>query len=124
MTQVERDNAAEVLGNMLSDIADNKLYGIKRDEINAILRSIIVLRDYKLKPAQPEQVSPTTQLDAQHAKNLMSGALAGTDYADRLRWILSQAERVVHVDTEDRAAVERACKLLKDIDNGFDMMRG
>ena len=62
MTQVERDNAAEVLGNMLSDIADNKLYGIKRDEINAILRSIIVLRDYKPKPAQHEQVSPTTQL--------------------------------------------------------------
>ena len=63
MTQVERDNAAEVLGNMLSDIADNKLYGIKRDEINAILRSIVVLRDYDSKPAQPEQVSPTTQPD-------------------------------------------------------------
>jgi len=63
MTREERDNAAEVLGNMLSDIADNKLYGIKRDEINAILRSIIVLRDYKPKPAQHEQVSPTTQPD-------------------------------------------------------------
>ena len=63
MIREERDNAAEVLENMLSDIADNKLYGIKRDEINAILRSIVVLRDYDSKPAQHEQVNPTTQPD-------------------------------------------------------------
>lgn len=60
----------------------------------------------------------------QHAKKLTSNALAGTDYADRLRWLLSQAERVVTVDAEDRRAVERACKLLKQIDNGFDAVRG
>lgn len=59
------------------------------------------------KSARSEPGSPTTQLDA----------------ADRLRWLLSQAERVVTVDAEDRAAVDRACKLLKDIDNGFDAVR-
>ena len=73
--------------------------------------------------ALSEVRSPTTQTDAQHAKNLRSGALDGTDVADRLRWILSQAERVVTVDAKDRRAVERACKLIKDIDNGFDKIR-
>lgn len=84
----------------------------------------IHINEYKTALAALNEVgSPTTQTDAQHAKNLMSGALDGTDYADRLRWILSQAERVARVDTEDRAAVDRACALLKEIDNGFDKIR-
>ena len=49
--------------------------------------------------------------------------LADTDACDRLRWLLSQAERVVRVDDEDRAAVDRACRLMADIDNGFDRVR-
>ena len=51
-------------------------------------------------------------------------ALAGTDAADRLRWLLAQAERVITVDDADRQAVDRACKLLREIDNGFDRERG
>ena len=50
--------------------------------------------------------------------------LADTDACDRLRWLLAQAERVVRVDDEDRAVVDRACRLMADIDNGFDRVRG
>ena len=50
--------------------------------------------------------------------------LADTDACDRLRWLLTQAERVVRVDNEDRAVVDRACRLMADIDNGFDRVRG
>ena len=50
--------------------------------------------------------------------------LADTDACDRLRWLLTQAERVVRVDDKDRAAVDRACRLMADIDNGFDRVRG
>ena len=49
---------------------------------------------------------------------------ATTDACDRLRWLLAQAERVVRVDDADRAAVDRACRLMADIDNGFDRVRG
>ena len=49
--------------------------------------------------------------------------LADTDACDRLRWLLTQAERVVRVDDADRAAVDRACRLMADIDNGFDRAR-
>ena len=49
--------------------------------------------------------------------------LADTDACDRLRWLLSQAERVVRVENADRAAVDRACRLMADIDNGFDRVR-
>ena len=48
---------------------------------------------------------------------------ATTDACDRLRWLLTQAERVITVDDADRQAVDRACKLLKEIDNGFDRVR-
>ncbi len=47
-----------------------------------------------------------------------------TDACDRLRWLLAQAERVVRVEDADRAAVDRACRLMADIDNGFDRVRG
>ena len=50
--------------------------------------------------------------------------LADTDACDRLRWLLAQAERVVRVEDADRAAVDRACRLMADIDNGFDRVRG
>ena len=49
---------------------------------------------------------------------------ATTDACDRLRWLLAQAERVVRVEDADRAAVDRACRLMADIDNGFDRVRG
>ncbi len=49
---------------------------------------------------------------------------ATTDACDRLRWLLTQAERVVRVDDADRAAVDRACRLMAGIDNGFDRVRG
>ena len=49
--------------------------------------------------------------------------LADTDACDRLRWILNRAERVVRVDDADRAAVDRACRLIAGIDNGFDRVR-
>ena len=47
-----------------------------------------------------------------------------TDACDRLRWLLTQAERVVRVEDADRAAVDRACRLMGGIDNGFDRERG
>ena len=47
-----------------------------------------------------------------------------TDACDRLRWLLAQAERVVRVEDEDRAAVDRACRLMQECDNGFDRERG
>ena len=50
--------------------------------------------------------------------------LADTDACDRLRWLLAQAERVVRVEDEDRAAVDRACRLMQECDNGFDRVRG
>ena len=50
--------------------------------------------------------------------------LADTDACDRLRWLLTQAERAVRVEDADRAAVDRACRLMADIDNGFDRVRG
>ena len=46
-----------------------------------------------------------------------------TDACDRLRWLLTQAERVVRVDDADRAAVDRACRLMAGCDNGFDRVR-
>ena len=49
--------------------------------------------------------------------------LADTDACDRLRWLLTQAERVVRVDDEDRAVVDRACRLMQECDNGFDRER-
>ena len=49
---------------------------------------------------------------------------ADTDACDRLRWLLTQSERVVRVDDEDRAAVDRACRLMQECDNGFDRGRG
>ena len=45
------------------------------------------------------------------------------DACDQLRWLLTQAERVVRVEDEDRAAVDRACRLMAGIDNGFDRVR-
>ena len=50
--------------------------------------------------------------------------LADTDACDRLRWLLAQAERVVRVEDADRAAVDRACRLMAECDNGFDRVRG
>ena len=47
-----------------------------------------------------------------------------TDACDRLRWLLAQAERVVRVEDADRAAVDRACRLMAECDNGFDRARG
>lgn len=49
--------------------------------------------------------------------------LADTDACDRLRWLLTQAEQYVRVDDEDRAVVDRACRLMADIGNGFDRVR-
>ena len=46
------------------------------------------------------------------------------DACDRLHWLLKQAERVVRVEDEDRAAVDRACRLMQECDNGFDRGRG
>ena len=46
-----------------------------------------------------------------------------TDACDRLRWLLTQAERAVRVEDADRAAVDRACRLMAGIDNGFDRVR-
>ena len=45
------------------------------------------------------------------------------DACDRLHWLLKQAERVVRVEDEDRAVVDRACRLLSECDNGFDRVR-
>ena len=61
-------------------------------------------------------------MNAQQASNTRQ--LADTDACDRLRWLLAQAERVARVEDADRAAVDRACKLLREIDNGFDRERG
>ena len=49
---------------------------------------------------------------------------ATKDACDRLRWLLAQAERVVRVEDADRAAVDRACRLMAECDNGFDRVRG
>ena len=71
------------------------------------------------KHAQSEAGSPTTHICPE--KRTQS---ATTDACDRLRWLLTQAERVVRVEDADRAAVDRACRLMADIDNGFDRERG
>ena len=49
--------------------------------------------------------------------------LADMDACDRLRWLLTQAERVARVEDADRAAVDRACRLMQECDNGFDRER-
>ena len=49
--------------------------------------------------------------------------LADTDACDRLRWLITQAERVARVEDEDRTAVDRACRLMQECDNGFDRER-
>ena len=71
------------------------------------------------KHAQSEAGSPTTQ----HCPEKRTQS-APTDACDRLRWLLAQAERVVRVEDADRAAVDRACRLMAGIDNGFDRVRG
>ena len=60
----------------------------------------------------------------EHGDLPLTNICQSTDACDRLRWLLTQAERVVRVEDEDRAAVDRACRLMADIDNGFDRVRG
>ena len=70
------------------------------------------------KHAQSEAVSPATQsCPEKHTQS------ATTDACDRLRWLLTQAERVVRVEDADRVAVDRACRLMQECDNGFDRER-
>jgi hypothetical protein len=66
---------------------------------------------------------PCTQSDTQQPKNIPLHAELHDD-CDRLRWILNRAERAVRVEDADRAAVDRACLLMAEIDNGFDRVRG
>ena len=102
-------------GPALIDYRDVAMYGAGR---YPYWMHLPPLRDSKPKPAQHEQVSPTTHICPE--KRTQS---ATTDACDRLRWLLTQAERVVRVDNEDRVVVDRACRLMADIDSGFDRVR-
>ncbi|MDD4278462.1 MAG: hypothetical protein PHX74_01880 [Candidatus Sumerlaeales bacterium] len=121
MTREQRDDAryeAIMIVNELHKTIDYSVYCRLIDLIDILgLPDETCTAEYP-KPAQHEQVSPTTQsCPEKRTQN------ATTDACDRLRWLLTQAERVVCVEDEDRAAVDRACRLMADIDNGFDRVR-
>jgi len=168
MTQEQRDDVyyeAIMIVNELHKSIDYSVYCRLIDLIDVLgLPDETCAAEYP-KPAQHEQVSPTTQpcpvcstplesrggyirviIGQPDVASGVQGAswycaecdrawdygdlpsntrqLADTDACDRLRWLLAQAERVVRVDDEDRAAVDRACRLMQECDNGFDRGRG
>ena len=121
MTQEQSDDAryeAIMIVNELHKTIDYSVYCRLIDLIDMLgLPDETCTAEYP-KPAQHEQVSPTTQsCPEKRTQN------ATMDACDRLRWLLAQAERVVRVDNEDRTVVDRACRLMADIDNGFDRER-
>ena len=112
ITWEQRDDAryeAIMIANELHKTIDYSVYCRLIDLIDMLgLPDETCTAEYP-KPAQHEQVSPTTQsCPEKRTQN------ATMDACDRLRWLLAQAECAgVPVGKEDREAVRMAIDILK-----------